>query len=120
MPKFGPFRSLRIRQLGQGFRAAHAGEVGVLLPVRHAFDDEWTSLVRLLFQQLPIGGQVGAQPIEGLPAEASTLFEVSLIRILALAATGQSRRAGGVVAVLMVEVVGQFSTTALRYVSHYK
>ena len=36
------------------------------------------------------GGQVGTEPIEGLTAEAGTLFGVGLIRVLALAATGES------------------------------
>src|SRR5712692_2286824 len=42
-----------------------------------------------------------------MPAETGTLFVIRLVRVLALAASGKGSGAGGVVAVLMLEVVGQ-------------
>jgi hypothetical protein len=98
-PKLLPGGSFAFRQLHQGLRSAHAGEIRILLPVMHRFLHQRARFVRFLFQRLTPCRQIGPQPIKGLPAEASSLLVIALIRVLSLAAAGERGRAGGVVAV---------------------
>src|SRR5581483_10807926 len=58
-------------------------------------------------ESLGPGGQVGAEPVEGLFPPAGPLALVQRGGVRALAGRGQGGGAGGVVAVLAVEVVRQ-------------
>ena len=64
------------RQLGDGVRVADAGEVGVLLPVLERLPD--AAVVLGVFGELGPGGEVGAEPGEGLLAEAGVPLLVEL------------------------------------------
>jgi hypothetical protein len=82
-------------QLGQGLLAAHAGQVGVLLPVLQGL------LHRLLpfgVLQEPAADFPGVlQPAEGLLAQAPLLLGIELAGILALAGSRQESDTGSVV-----------------------
>jgi hypothetical protein len=58
-------------------------------------------------QPLPIGLQISPQSVESLLSHASAFFRIELVRILALSTAGEGGGAGGVVAMLCVQVVGQ-------------
>jgi hypothetical protein len=53
--------------------------------------------------------QIGPQPVQGLLTQARVFFGIERVRILALAAARASGGAGGVVAVLLVQVIGQLT-----------
>ena len=79
---------LGLGKLGQGGFVAEAGEVGVLLPVLHHPSELGTVGGLAALQLLGTQGQVGAEPVEGLLAQAGPLLVVELGGVLALAGGG--------------------------------
>src|SRR5262249_53735744 len=106
LPQLLPLLPFALGQLLQGV-AAHAGEILVLLPVLHPFAYRGADLVGLLLQQPAIRGQIGPQPVQGLLAQAAALFHIERVGVLALATPREGSGAGGVIAELSVQVVGQ-------------
>ena len=106
-PERRPFLPLGLGELRAGLGIADADEVGVLLPALHSPVDRGAGNEIGTLKLLGVQGQVGAQPVEGLLAQAGALLVVELGRVLALAGGGQRGEAGGVVAVSGLEVVGQ-------------
>ena len=76
-------------------------------PVPHLLDDDRAELFRLLVKETPPFVQVGAQPVQGLAAQAAALPAVEFVGVLALTAAGQGRGTGGVVAVTGPAVVAE-------------
>src|SRR2546425_482765 len=96
-PELLPLLALGLGQLFESGLVADTGEVAVRLPVPHLLPDRGVDPRVALVEQLAPVGQVGAEPVEGLPAPACTLLGVELVGILALTATGPGGPAGGVV-----------------------
>src|SRR5437899_12909432 len=104
-PELLPRRSLLLGQGGQRLLVAQRGQVGVLLPVRELLLDRWTSFLAFLGER-GVGGEVSAQPVEGLLAEAGALLVVELSGVGALACGGQCGGTGGAGAVRGLPPVG--------------
>jgi hypothetical protein len=104
-PELLPPPALGLGEIGQRLGAAHAREVGVLLPPRHGLPHGAGRRIRFHFQALAPGRQVCPEPVERLPAQANPLLAVEVRGVLALAAAGPRRGAGGVVAVAGTQVV---------------
>jgi len=97
-PELAPGVLLVRRQLGKRVDAAHAGQVGVHLPVIERPGRRgsalWVGVVHLFGPQR----QIGPQPVQRLLAPAAALLGVGLRSVLALTAAGQRGGAGGVIA----------------------
>ena len=70
--------------------AAHAGEVGVPLPVLNLLEYDPPGRVRIFVEKPVPSRQVGPQPVEGLPAQSGAFLPVETVGVLALAAPGQA------------------------------
>jgi hypothetical protein len=107
LPQLLPRRTFGLGQFAKNSLAAHTGEVVVLEPMLQPLGDGGAGLARGPVHHLPIRLQVGPQPVQSLPAQAATLLVIEGLGVLPLAAAGQRGGAGGVVAVLPLQVVGQ-------------
>src|SRR5262249_22816063 len=83
------------------------GQVGIGLPVLEGLPDRRAHLGWVALQGLGPGGQVGLEPVAGLGPPASLGRIVEWEFILAQAAAGPRRGAGGVVTVAGLRVVRQ-------------
>src|SRR5262245_57760405 len=71
-PQFPPRLALLLGQTGQGLLVAERRQVHVLLPVFEVLPDP-LAFAPVFLDQGGVGGQVGPEPVEGLPAEAGPL-----------------------------------------------
>ena len=98
-------RALLRRQLLQGGLVADAGQLGVLLPVRQ--DLRQAAAPDLALGEQPRRRrQVGAQPGQRLTPQRQPLLAAETGGVLDLSGAGQSGGAGGVVAVVVIQIVG--------------
>src|SRR5262249_15338292 len=101
-PEFLARFSLGGRQVVDSRPLADAGEVDVLLPVLERLANPGVFLG--FVGKLGPGSEVGAEPVEGLLAEASALLVIGLDGIRGLSGRGQSGAARSIVAVPCLEL----------------
>src|SRR5262249_38188473 len=76
-------------------------------PMVHLPDDDRTDLVRFPIEPLAPRIQVRPKPVQGLSAQPGALLGVEPVGVLALAATGSGRRAGGVISMHRARILRQ-------------
>ena len=86
---------------------ADAVQIRIAQPELQPLPDPGIGLCIAVVDPLAIPVEILAEPVERLPAQKGTFFVVQLVRVLALTATRQCRRAGGKVAGGRQHVFGQ-------------
>ena len=102
-----PSPSFGLGELREFGGIADASEIGILLPMLQGLGDECLCFGWAGLQQSRPGCQFGGQPLESMFAEPGLGVFVERWFVLAQGRGGERCRAGGVVAVLHLSVVGQ-------------
>src|SRR5665213_491216 len=87
-PQLLPFGAFGFGQLVQRGRVAHAGQVGILLPVPQFLLHGRPYLRLAAFRLLTPQGQVGPQPVERLLTQEGAIFVVQLVGAFSLSGDG--------------------------------
>src|SRR5262249_4750272 len=105
-PEFLTLFLLVRRQLGDGVRVADAGEVRVCLPAMERLADAGVLLG--IIGELGPCGEVGAEPIHGLNAQAGALLDLKFGSISGVSSRAQSGAARRIVAVWPAQILSEF------------